>query len=123
MFQEVTGLQAETSVVEDHVNDSNRFASIKMPGLAKAGTVTLKKGLFVADSGLWTWLNSISMNTISRCTMTVILLDQTGTPACTWTLSNAWPTKISGTELKSDGNEVAIENLEIAYETLTIAIG
>lgn len=34
---------------------------------------------------------------------------------------NAWPTKISGTDLRSDGNEVAVETLEIAHEGITIA--
>lgn len=37
-----------------------------------------------------------------------------------WTLTNAWPTKITGTDLKADANEVAIENIEIAHEGLTI---
>jgi len=35
-------------------------------------------------------------------------------------MKNAWPTKISGTDLKSDGNEVAIDTIEIAHEGLTI---
>jgi len=33
-----------------------------------------------------------------------------------WKLLNAWPTKITGTELKSDGNEVAVYTIEIAHE-------
>jgi len=37
-----------------------------------------------------------------------------------WTLHNAWPTKISATDLKSDESEVAIESIEIAHEGLTI---
>jgi len=37
-----------------------------------------------------------------------------------WTLGNAFPVKITGTDLKSDGNEVAVETLELAYETLTV---
>ena len=41
----------------------------------------------------------------------------------TWTLTNAWPTKITATDLKSDANEVAIETLELAHEGLTIANG
>ena len=40
-----------------------------------------------------------------------------------WTLSNAWPTKITGTDLKSDANEVAVETIELAHEGLTIANG
>jgi phage tail-like protein len=38
-----------------------------------------------------------------------------------WNLANAWPTKISSTDLKSDGNEVAVDTIEIAYESLTIS--
>ena len=37
-----------------------------------------------------------------------------------WTLTNAWPTKITATDLKSEGNEVAVETLELAHEGLKI---
>jgi phage tail-like protein len=39
----------------------------------------------------------------------------------TWTLANAFPTKITGTDLNADGNEVAVETIEIAHEGLTIS--
>jgi phage tail-like protein len=91
-----------------------------MPGLSKVGNVTLKKGIFVTDSKLWTWFSSIAMNTIPRSTVVVNLLDETGSPRVSWTLNNAFPTKYTGTDLKSDGNEVAVESMEIAYETLTM---
>lgn len=39
----------------------------------------------------------------------------------TWTLSNAWPTKVSGADPKSDGNEVTVESIEIAHEGLVIS--
>lgn len=38
-----------------------------------------------------------------------------------WTLENAWPSKIEGTDLKSDGNEIAVETIEIVHEKLTVA--
>ena len=62
----------------------------------------------------------IKMNTIKRKTVTISLLDEKGAPVMTWTLGNAWPTKITSTDLKSDGNEVAIESIEIVHEGLTI---
>jgi len=34
--------------------------------------------------------------------------------------NNALPRKITGTDLKAEGNEVAIESIEIAHEGLTI---
>lgn len=60
------------------------------------------------------------MNTIKRVPVTISLLDEAGAPTMVWTLANAWPTKITGTDLKADGNEVAIESIEIAHEGITI---
>ncbi len=119
-FQEVSGLEMEAQVIEYRAGDSKGFNTIKMPGLSKVGNVTLKKGIFVTDSKLWTWFSSIAMNTIARSTVVVNLLDETGSPRVSWTLNNAFPTKYTGTDLKSDGNEVAVESMEIAYETLTM---
>ena len=119
-FQEVTGLETESQVIEYRAGDSKGFNTIKMPGLAKVGNVTLKKGIFVTDSTLWTWFGKIAMNTIPRSTILVNLLDETGAPRVSWTLNNAFPTKYTGTDLKSDGNEVAVESIEVAFETLTV---
>ncbi len=122
VFQEVTGLDSEAQIIEYRAGNSAIFAPIKMPGLQKVGNVTMKKGIFVTDQTLWTWFSSIAMNTITRSTVVVNLLDETGAPRMIWTLNNAWPTKLTGTDLKSDGNEVAVESIEIAYETLKVSI-
>jgi len=81
----------------------------------------MRKGIFVNDNKFFTWLNEIKLNTIKRQSIIVKLLDETGAPKMTWTLNNAWPTKVTGTDLKSEGNEVAIESIEIAYETMTVS--
>lgn len=120
-FQEVSGLDVEAQVIEYRHGDSKEFSTIKMPGIKKYGNVTLKKGIFKGDNKFWDWFNAIKMNTIERQTVTIKLLDEGGTPTMTWTLANAWPTKITGTDLKSDGNEVAVETLEIAHEKLEIS--
>lgn len=120
-FQEVSGLETETQVIEYRHSDSKQFSTTKMPGIAKVGNITLKKGVFVKDNNFFKWYSAINMNTIKRTTVIVKLLDETGKPTMTWTLQNAWPTKIQGTDLKSDGNEVAVETIEIAYETLVIS--
>lgn len=120
-FQEVSGLDTETQVIEYRHSNSPAYSTIKMPGIKKFGNITMKKGVFVQDNGFWNWYSQIKMNTIKRIGVVVQLLDESSKPTMTWTLINAWPTKISSPTLKSDGNEVAIQTIEIAHEGLTIA--
>ncbi len=120
-FQEVTGLESEPRVIEYRHGNSPSFHPIKTPGLGRVGNVTLRKGIFVNDDTFWNWCNGIKMNTMDRRTVVINLLDESGVPQMVWTLNNAWPTKLSGTDLKSEGNEVTVESLEIAYETLAVS--
>jgi len=119
-FQEVSGLDMEAQIIEYRNGDSKEFSTTKMPGIKKFGNVTMKKGVFKSDNKFWDWFNEIKMNTIKRKPVTISLLDEEGSATMVWTLANAWPTKITGTDLKSDGNEVAIETIEIAHDGLTI---
>ena len=119
-FQEVDGLESETQVIEYRHGNSPVFAAIKMPGIQKVGNVTMRKGIFVNNNTFWDWYSEIKLNTITRRTVVVNLLDETGNPKMVWTLNNAFPTKVTGTDLKSEGNEVAVESIEIAYETLQV---
>ena len=120
-FQEVSGLDTESQPIKYRDGTSKVFSTIKMPGIVKSGNVTLKKGVFAKDNQFFDWYKGIKMNVIERKTVTIKLLDETGSPTMVWTLQNAWPTKVTGTDLKSDGNEVAIETIEIAHEGLVIA--
>ncbi len=120
-FQEISGLETETQVIEYRHGDSPQYSTIKMPGISKVGNVTLKKGIFVKDNNFFVWYNAIKMNIIKRETVVIKLLDEQGNTTMNWTLNNAWPTKITGTDMKSDSNEVAVETIELAYETLVIA--
>jgi len=122
-FQEVSGLDTETQPIEYRHGDNKLFSTIKMPGISKSGNVTLKKGIFVNDNNFWKWYDAIKMNVIKRESVVIQLLDEKAKPTMTWTLSNAWPTKITGTDMKSDANEVAVETIELAHEGLTIANG
>jgi phage tail-like protein len=119
-FSEISGLESEVKPIEYRHGDSKVFSPLKMPGLRSVGNVTLKKGIFTKDSIFWDWFNQAQLNIIKRMTVVINLLDEKASPKMTWTLTNAWPTKVTGTDLKSDSSEVAIESLEIAYETLTV---
>ncbi|MCB1937299.1 MAG: phage tail protein [Nitrosomonas sp.] len=122
-FQEVNGLDIQSEEIKYRHGDSPEFSVIKMPGMKKVGNITMKKGVFKGDNKFWDWFKQIKMNTIKRLPVTISLLDEGGNATMVWTLTNAWPTKITGTDLKSEGNEVAIESIEIVHEGLTIANG
>ena len=119
-FSEVSGLEADTKPIEYRHGDSKVFYPIKMPGLGSVTNVTMRKGIFVKDSKFWAWFSEIKMNIIKRRSVVINLMDEAGDPKMVWTLHNAWPTKVTGTDLKSEGNEVAVESVEIAYETLEV---
>ncbi|MDG5491368.1 phage tail protein [Psychroserpens sp. SPM9] len=122
-FQEVSGLDVESQIIEYRNSNSKLFSIEKMPGLAKYGNVTMKGGVFVNDNTFWNWHKQISINTIKRRTVIIKLLDETGQVTMQWLLHNAWPTKITSTDLKSDGNEIAVDTIEIAHEQIVITNG
>ena len=120
-FQEVSGLDVENQIIEYRKNNDPIFSTENLPGIVKYGNVTMKRGVFINDNTFWNWYKEISMNTIKRRTVLIKLLDEYGAVTMQWQLNNAWPTKITSTDLKSDGNEIAIDTLELAYEQLIIS--
>ena len=100
--------------------DSPVFTKLKMPGLKKAGDLTIKKGIFKDDKALWDWVNKVKLNTIQREVVTVSLLDESGSPVKTWEAVNAWPKKLTVEGFKADGNTTSIETLVIAHEGVNV---
>ena len=91
-----------------------------MPGMQKFGNITLKRGTFKANNEFFDWWNTVALNTIERRDVTISLLNENHEPTVVWKVKNAWPAKVTSTDLKSDGNEVAIESIELAHEGLVI---
>ena len=120
-FQEVTGLQAEAKAIEYRHGNSANFSPVKMPGLSSVGHVTMKKGVVAKDTELFEWCLDVKKGeSFTRRVVEINLLDENGRTKMTWTLNNAWPTRVTATDSKSDGSEVTVESIEIACETLEI---
>ena len=123
-FQEVSGLEAETTVIEYRHGDSELFYPVKQAGLIKTSNLVLKKGVFDEDDRLLQVFNQIYDDKAyygdedTRMDIIVELLDEQGDTVMTWNIYRAFPIKLSGTDLKSDANEVAIESIEFAYESI-----
>ena len=117
---EVSGLDMELEEISYRYGAEQTFGTQKMSGLRKGSDVEIKKGIFADDKDYYEWFNEVAMNTPVRKDVTISLLDEEHTPVMTWKLINAWPKKISGPSLKSDGNEVAIESMTIVHEGITV---
>ena len=120
-FQEVSGLDTEVDVIEYRHGDSPEFSPIKMPGMRKVSDVTLKKGIFTGDTDFYDWFAQNNMNTIERRTVQVMLLNESGDTEIVWTLTNAFPKQVQGSELNSSSSEVAVETIILAHEGLEVA--
>ena len=126
-FTEVTGLEFETQVIEYREGNSPVYSPHAQPGLKKLTHVTLKRGTVLEDFEffkLWRetskFQESNKIKKVFRRDVTIKLLNEEHQPIISWTLLNAWPTKIQSTDLKADGNEVAIETMELVHEGLSI---
>jgi phage tail-like protein len=121
LFQEVSGMDLSEQTIEYRQGNNPVFSTINMPGIVKSQHVTMKKGVFANDNTFFDWYNKIKMNTLERRNVVIKLIDEGGNPTITWTLTNAWPTKITSTDIKSDANEVAVESIEFSHEGLSIS--
>jgi len=125
-FQEVSGLEANTDVIEYRHGDSPQFSMIKQAGLVKTGTLSLKKGVFKSDNKLFDNFKKIYEKDFyskgGRVDIIVELLNESSEKVMAWKISNAFPTKLTGPDLKSDDNNIAIESMEFAYETISVEV-
>ncbi|HEX4851382.1 MAG TPA: phage tail protein [Puia sp.] len=126
-FTEVSGLDFETEVIEYREGNNPTYNKHKQPGMTKFSNVTLKRGTILEDFEffqLWRetakFQESNKIKQVFRRDITIKLLNEDHQPIISWTLLNAWPSKIQSTDLKADGNEVAIETMELVHEGLKI---
>lgn len=129
-FTEVSGLDYSVDIIEYRAGNDPNFSKIKMPGMRKFSNVTLKKGIIQgfkdANSDFYSWIASgqsdgtVRKRTDYRKSITITLKDEEGNEVVAWNLINAFPIKVTFTDLKADANEAAVETLELAIEDLTV---
>ena len=126
-FQEVSGLEMHTEVIEYRHGDSPEFTMIKQAGLVKTANLVLKKGIFKDDSHLVDMFNKMfdkdyQSDRGERFDVLIKLMDEKGEDVMTWNVQNAFPVKYTGTDLKSSENALAIESLELAYDSIKVEV-
>lgn len=112
-FSEVTGLQAEVDVLELEEGGENGFVH-KLPGRAKYGNLTLKRGVVTTE--LWRWFAEVAAGRPLRRTLSVVVLPgaQAAIPV-RFVFDSAVPVRWSGPELRAEQSGVAMETVEMAH--------
>jgi phage tail-like protein len=113
-FTEVSGFDSTTDVIE-YREGADPPHIRKIPGLNKVGDVVLKFGL-TTDTRLFDWRQEIVDGKITRKSVSVVVLDETGAEAARWRMENAWPSKVDASDFTAKGNDVAINTLTLSCE-------
>lgn len=117
-FLSCNGLGSETAVI-DHkvVAQTGEPINRKLAGRLSWGEVELKRGV-TANLEFWQWHGDVRRGGVADARMdgSIRMIDETGTVIAEWTILQAWPSKISGPEAKSDDNNVAMESLTLVHE-------
>lgn len=124
-FSEVSGLDAENTPIEYREGGDPTNAVRNLPGIEKYSQVQLKRGI-TGSTYLWDWRREVRDGTAefppTREVVIKLLNEQhdRGNPALTWTLTRAWPTKLTGPSLTAKGNDIAIEQLDLVHDRVDI---
>jgi phage tail-like protein len=115
-FTEVTGLQAETELVEYLEGGVNDYVHY-FPKRTKYPRIVLKRGI-TRTKDLWEWYEGVLNGNIERKTGTIVLYHTTGYEICRWNFVGAYPVKWNGPDMNSTSSGVAIESIELVHTGL-----
>jgi phage tail-like protein len=131
-FMEVSGLDVENAVIEYREGSDQKSGAFvrKLPGMERYPNVTLRRGI-TGNLQLWNNLRKPIRDATSgpefgkvgsaTPSLKVDLQDEKHAVVQSWTLQNAWVSKLSGPSLNAKGNEIAIESIEVVCERIELS--
>jgi phage tail-like protein len=120
-FTEVSGVGSENEIIEHKVVDAQGKEVVrKIPGRLKWTDISLKRGV-TSDLAIWEWRELVVQGQIgdARKNATITMLDRAYQPVARWNFTNAWPSKVTGPNFKSDDNSFGVEELTIVHEGMS----
>lgn len=123
-FTEVSGVGSENGVTTHKVvgwagDAIAKEVTLQIPGRVEWSEITLKRGL-TTNIEFWDWREKVISGGVAeaRQNCTIRMYDREYNPVVSWTVINAWPSKISGPSISSDSNDFTIEELTLVHEGL-----
>lgn len=120
-FAEVSGLGLQLELIEYRTGNARQLEPMKIPGLARVGDVTLRRGL-IGSLELYTWIDQIRNGDAGalRTVRIQLLSEDHATVVQTWILQRARIVRHSSGPLNALGGDVAMEEMVLAFERLAI---
>ncbi len=131
-FTEVSGVDATVEVKDFRQGNSHSLSMVKIPGLVKHGSVTLKFG-YTSNNNFKAWVMKCVSETrgkMPRSQVQIELIDinkgapnkevKTDKANKIWILSNAFAKSYQAPGLNSMDSGVAMESVTLEYEELII---
>ena len=82
--------------------------------------VVLRKGIARGSSisNLYAWFNSRQSHIIQKKDVTIHLMDEEGNTVITWTITNAFPVRLTAPAFNASSKDIAIESIELRGDGL-----
>jgi phage tail-like protein len=114
-FQECSGLTVEVEVQEYVEGGNNEFIE-KLPGRMKYANITLKRGI-TDNPQFMMWRPKVQGGkiTVERKNLTILLFNHAGETVKAWEVTDAYPVKWTGPDMRASSMDAAIETLELAH--------
>jgi phage tail-like protein len=116
-FTECGGIGSENEIAESKtVTDTGQEVVLKVPGRLKWNDVSLKRGI-TDNLQIWEWRQLVEEGKMSdaRKNCSIIMFDRNYSPAARWDFVNAWPSKVTGPDVKSDSNDFGVEEMVLVH--------
>jgi phage tail-like protein len=121
-LQEVSGLSIEQDVIEfQQVSAQGKPVTKKLPGVKKAGTCTVVRGMTQSAAfNQWITESVNGLMSTARKNATIMVMDYTNAPVKRYNMRNAWCSKIDTSSSKAGEAAASIETVTITYEELVM---
>lgn len=120
-FQECSRIETSVELIEYRNGNDRENTVRKLPGLVRAGDVTLRRGI-IGSLDLWAWLEQVRDGDVGavRTVRIQLLSEDHAQVVQTWTLHRARIVKHVSGPFDARSTDVAIEELTLGYERLDI---
>lgn len=113
--QEIIGLDAVKEEAKASEDSYAEYFASKMPGGNAPGTIVLKHITLTSNGGFRSWLSQFDAGLPQPTPATISLIFDDKDPSVIWSLSNAWPVRISPVSGTDDGAEVLIDSISVTH--------